>query len=115
MITTTRRAIAALGATLVLAGSLAACGSEPSEAELAKGMEKMMAAEGFDRAKLKESGITDEQIDEFYTCIAKEVKPNVSSRGQKLIAEGDGESKVSDEDYKAVEKAADGCASKIIG
>ncbi|CAM4113336.1 hypothetical protein M3A96_08040 [Helcobacillus massiliensis] len=88
---------------------------EPSTDEMAKGMEKMTAEAGYSREKFKESGISDEKIDNYFTCIVEESAPSLSPKLKRAIADGDSNAPLSPEEKKVLNSAIDTCVSKTIG
>ncbi len=96
------RALAIGACALVLPFGAAACGGggeKPSTAEISSGLEDL--------------GIPAEAAD----CMAKELRPDLSAKVLNAIAEGDEDTKVSDDEEKksteAISKASTACMSEM--
>lgn len=105
--------IAALGGAVLLAFSLAGCSSSPSKEEMKQGLEKMLTDMGQGRQAFKDLGMTDEQIDSYFTCITDKSYDTVSNDGKQALAKGDPETKISKKDEKAFTDAVNECSSQI--
>lgn len=114
MRTTVKRSWAAAGLAIALPFGLAACGDDkPSKEDVTDGMSAMLTDMGLSTEQFESMGVTEEDLDNFYTCIVDDIYDDVDAATLQKLADGDPEGQVEQEDLTTIETASTGCASHI--
>lgn len=86
---------------------------ETSKEAYRDGIEAATEAAGYSRDELKQSGLTDDLIDDYYACLADESFDSVSEAFKAEIAGGGQGLGASQEDIEAFTTATTTCANKL--
>ena len=98
-------------ATTDAAGS----GDEPSRDELVAGLDSILGQQGLGRDYLKDQGLNDEQVDQYFGCIVDEMSDDLSPAGKRALADGDTEAQIGPGDKDALLSSAETCVDKLTG
>ena len=114
-----RRPLTASLAAIVLPLSLAACGSDsdgrPSKEDYRDGLQTILDNTGYSREQAAQNGVSEDQYDEYVTCVVDATYEELSDELVSEIAKGRDQETVSEADRTALLDAVNTCAVTNTG
>lgn len=109
--------LVAIGAVAALSFGLAACGDDGADrapkGEFLQGIKDLAASQGYDEATLLDAGLTQEQIDGYYQCIADNSYEELSDEFVTAVAEGNENASMESDDSEVINSAVEDCVAKM--
>lgn len=90
-----------------------ASGEKPSREDVTTGLKNMMAQMGYSAETFAAQGISEEQMDGYFTCIVDETYDKISPTFATAIAEGDDSASISPEDMEVFNASVQTCVDQI--